>query len=185
MTSDSESTFTPEQLTLAETVREIEMHVAQGGWDAPARVFALVRSLDALETSPELAEQLPDVAASAEQNPDHLLSIEQEGLPPAESLEELLGSLSWPDSVHGAAVTVERFILPPEAEDQMPEDPDDALAFLSEHPDRQEVRLVVAAMRGGPSWCAVRSRQNDNAESVGLGPDLIPGLIEAVRATLV
>lgn len=184
MTSDAEATFTPEQLTLSETVREIEMHVAQGGWDAPTRVFALVRTIDALEESPDLAEQLPDVAASAQQNPNHLLSIEQEDLPPANTLEELLGSLSWPESVHGAAVVVERFILPPAAEEQMPQDADEALVYLNEHPDRQEVRLVVAAMRGGPSWCAVRSRQNDTAESVGLGPDLVPRLIDAVRATL-
>lgn len=184
MTSQPESNFTPEQLTLSETVREIEMHVAQGGWDGPTRVFALVRTAEALRTSPELAQQLPDVVASSEQNPNHLISIEQEDLPPAETLEELLGSLSWPDSVHGAAVVVERFILPPEAEADMPTDPDEALAYLTAHPERQEVRLAVAAMRGGPSWCAIRSRQNDNAESVGLGPDLVPGLIEAVRATL-
>lgn len=184
MTSQPEANFTPEQLTLSETVREIEMHVAKGGWDGPTRVFALVRSTDALKTSPELADQLPDIVASAEQNPNHLISIEQEDLPPAETLEELLGSLSWPDSVHGAAVVVERFILPPAAEEQMPSDPDEALAYLNDHPDRQEVRLAVATLRGGPSWCAVRSRQNDNAESVGLGPDLVPGLIEAVRATL-
>ena len=184
MTSNAEATFTPEQLSLSDTVREIEMHVAQGGWDAPSRVFALVRTSVALEASPELAEQLPDVAASAQQNPHHLLSIEQEDLPPADSLEELLGSLSWPESVHDAAVVVERFILPPAAEEGMPQDVEEALHFLNTHPDRQEVRLVVAAMRGGPSWCAVRTRQNDTAEAVGLGPELVPGLIDAVRATL-
>ncbi|WP_448630106.1 hypothetical protein [Cellulomonas soli] len=37
---------------LADAVREIEHHVAAAGWDAPVRVFALVRTQAALEASP-------------------------------------------------------------------------------------------------------------------------------------
>ena len=183
MTSETKPTFTPLQLTLSEALREIEMHVAQGGWDGPVRVFALVKTALALEATPEIATELPEVVTALAANPEHLISVEQEDLPPAGDLEELLGSLSWPESVHGAAIVVERFILPPAAEEEMPEDPEDAVAYLEGHPDRQEVRIAVGALRDGPSWCAVRSRANDSAESVGLGPDLVPGLIEALRAT--
>lgn len=183
MTSETMPTYTPLQLTLSEAVREIEMHVSQGGWDGPTRIFALVQTASALKTSPELAEELPDVVAAVANNPLHLISVEQEDLPPAADLEELLGSLSWPGSVHGAAIVVERLILPPNAEEGMPTNPDEAVTYLENHPDRQEVRIVVGVLRDGPSWCAVRSRANDNAESVGLGPDLVPGLIEGLRAT--
>lgn len=179
-----EPTVTLEELTLSETVRELEQHVAKGGWDGPVRVFALVRTADALRTTPELAQQLPDVVRSAADNPFHLISIEQEDLPPARDLEELLGSLAWPTTVQGAGLVVERFILPPEAEAAMPADPEEALAYLESHPDREEVRIAVGVLRDGPAWCAVRTRANDDPESVGLGPDLVPGLIEALRATL-
>ncbi|TGJ94783.1 hypothetical protein DLJ96_17120, partial [Actinotalea fermentans ATCC 43279 = JCM 9966 = DSM 3133] len=35
------------QLALADAVRDVEAHVAADGWDAPPRVFALVRTADA------------------------------------------------------------------------------------------------------------------------------------------
>jgi hypothetical protein len=171
--------------SLAEAVREIERHVATGGWDGPVRVFALVRTAEALQTEPTLADQLPPhVLAIAAHDPRHLTSIEQEGLPPAGDLEELLAALSWPDGVDGAAVTVERVVLPPAAEEGLPADPEEALAYLAAHPDRQDVRLAVGVLRDGTSWCAIRTRSNDSDDAVGQGATLVPGLVEAVRATL-
>lgn len=170
---------------LGDAVREIERHVASGGWDGPVRVFALVATGRALESEPGLADQLPPaVVATARQDPAHLTSVEQEGLPAAESLEELLAVLSWPESVDGAAVVVERVVLPPEAEQDMPADADEALTYLMAHPDRQDVRLAVGVLRSGPAWCAVRTRAQDEDAAVGEGPDVVPGLVEAVRATL-
>ncbi len=166
-------------------VREIERHVATGGWDGPVRVFALVRTADALADQPGLAAQLePEVVAAAAEDPFHLLSVEQEGLPAADDLEELLAALSWPTTVHGAAVVVERLMLPPAAQEAMPADPQAAVEYLMSHPERQDVRIAVGVLRDGPTWCLVRSRAHDEDAAVAGGPDLVPGLVEAVGATL-
>lgn len=170
---------------LADAVREIEHHVATAGWDAPVRVFALVRTQAALEAEPGLEDQLtPDVVAAARREPWHLTSVEQENLPEAPDLESLLAGLSWPPSVDGVAVTVERVVLPPAAEAAMPEDPDAALRYLLGHPDRQDVRLAVGVLRTGASWCAVRHREHDADDKVGQGADVVPGLVGALRSTL-
>ncbi|WP_298455975.1 PPA1309 family protein [uncultured Cellulomonas sp.] len=175
---------TPAQVALAGAVHEIERHVATAGWDGPVRVFALVRTAAALDASPELADQLPpDVVTAARADASHLTSVEQEGLPGATDLEELLGGLQWPDTVDGAAVVVERVVLPPAAEEGMPADDDAALAYLMAHPDRQDVRIAVGALRSGESWTALRTRANDSDDDVAVGPDLVPGLLEALRAT--
>jgi hypothetical protein len=183
-TDDPTPASTPAQRALADAVVEIERHVATGGWDGPVRVFALVRTQTALAAEPALAEQLPaDVLATAAADPDHLTSIEQEGLPASDDLEGLLGAMGWPEGVDGAALTVERIILPPEAEQGLPEDPDAALAALMAHPERQDVRIAVGVLRDGASWCAVRQRSADRDEAVGQGADVVPGLVEGLRAT--
>ena len=170
---------------LAAAVREIELHVAREGWDAPVRVFALVRTQQALESEPTLADQLePAVLTAARSNPWHLTSVEQEGLPPAEDVEDLLAQLSWPSTVDGVALTVERVVLPPAAEAAMPAEHDAAVAYLMAHPDRTDVRLAVGVLRDGASWCAVRTRTNDSDDKVGGGPDVVPGLVAALRSTL-
>lgn len=169
---------------LAESVREIERHVSRGGWDGPVRVFALVATQAALAAQPALASQLaPEVVAAAQADAHHLTSVEQEGLPQAESLEELLAVLSWPETVDGAAVVVERVVLPPAAEDAVPEDPDEALAYLMAHPDRQDVRIAVGVLRTGEAWSVVRTRAHDDDAAVAGAPDLVPGLTEALHAT--
>lgn len=170
---------------LADAVHEIERHVATAGWDGPVRVFALVRTSSALEAEPGLASQFSaDVVAAAMNDPHHLTSVEQEGLPPSDDLESLLGSLAWPETVDGAAVVAERVVLPAEAEAAMPDDADEALSYLMQHPQRQDVRLAVGVLRSGQSWCAVRTRQADADDAVAGGPDVVPGLVAAVAATL-
>ncbi|WP_211373673.1 PPA1309 family protein [Cellulomonas fimi] len=173
------------QRSLADAVVEIEQHVATAGWDAPVRVFALVRTAQALEASPELADQLaPAVVAAAQADDTHLTSIEQEGLPQVADLEELLGGITWPPSVDGTAITVERVVLPPAAEEGMPAEPDAALDYLMSHPDRQDVRIAVGVLRTGESWSAIRTRAHDADDAVATGPDLVPGLLVALGATL-
>ena len=179
------SALAPDEEALAGAVREIERHVASGGWDGPVRVFALVQTARALAADPSLATQLPAaVVAAAQLDTEHLTSVEQEGLPAAEDLESLLGSLTWPTTVDGAAGVIERVVLPPAAEAAMPTDQVAAVEFLLGHPERQDVRMAVGVMRSGRTWCAVRSRANDTDDSVGQGRDVVPGLIDAVRATL-
>src|SRR4051794_26750111 len=178
-------TPSPAAAALTEAVREIERHVAAAGWDGPVRGFALVSTANALAAEPGLADQLPaDGVQAALADPFHLTSVEQEGLPSAPDLESLLAGISWPDGVDGAAVVVERVVLPPAAEEAMPTDPDEALAYLAAHPDRQDVRLAVGVLREGSAWCAVRTRAADSDDAVGQGPDVVPGLVAAVRATL-
>lgn len=176
---------TPERRALADAVHEIERYVAGAGWDGPLRVFALVRTAAALAADPGLVDRLPpDAVTAARLDPAHLTSVEQEGLPAATNLEDLLGRLSWPTTVDGVALVVERVVLPSEAEAAMPADQDDALAYLMAHPDRQDVRIAVGVLRDGDAWCAVRARANDDDTAVAGGANLVPGLVTALAATL-
>ena len=189
MTSDVPPSDTPSitrEAAVRRAVRELEAHVASGGWDGPVRVFALVNTARALGQDPSLATTLgPNVVAAATDDPEHLTAVEQEQLPDADSLEGLLGRLAWPPSVDGAAVVVERLVVPPEAEAQAPKEPDAALAFLQEHPDRRELRMAAAALRDGTGACAVRARDHDEDDRVAVGgTELVPGLVAAVAATL-
>lgn len=172
------------QAALRDAVLDIDRFVAKDGWDGPVRVFALVKALPALQANPDLAEELPeDVAASAVTNPDVIFSVEQEGLPQATTLEELLAQLAWPSEVDGAAIVAERIIVPPSAEKDLPDDPEQALLALSNHPDRQDVRMVVGVTRAGQSWCAIRTQANDSDDAVVESADAVPGLVAALQST--
>ena len=165
---------------------ETEAHVAAFGWDQPVRVFALVRTDEALATDPDIAELLD--AATVEESrtdPELLMVVEQEGLPAAADLEHLLAQLAWPESVHGAAISVERLVLPPAAQDEAEAITDAAerLAFLQARPDREDIRMVVGVLRSGESWCVLRSRTHDDDASIYQGEQLVPGLTEALAAT--
>ena len=161
-------------------VRELETHAAESGWDQPERLFALVETADLVQREPQLADAL----GLDGEEPTGLTPVEQEPLPPGAHLEDVLAEILWPSEVAGCAVIAERLVLPPEADEQMPDDPADAQAFAAAHPARQEVRIVAAALRGGGSACALRLRSHDDAESVLTSPDLVPGLLMLLHATL-
>lgn len=170
---------------LENAVKDVESYVASKGWDQPVRLFALVRTADSLEASPELASILPQEALdAAKNNPDALTAIEQEDIPQKATLEELLGGIEFGPAVAGAAAVVERMIVPPEAERGLPEDQQAALEQLAAHPERQDVRLVAAVLRDKSSCCAVRTRANDDENMVSFGDNLVPGLVEALSSTL-
>lgn len=184
MENDGPKALDPKVAALKDAVTDIEKFVATDGWDAPIRIFAIVKAVPALEKAPELAEELPaDVAVNAITDPNTLFSVEQEGLPQASTLEELLAQLAWPGEVDGAAIVAERIIVPPSAEMDLPKDPQRALIALSEHPEREDVRMAVGYMREGHSWCAVRTRSHDNDADVVGSPDAVPGLVAALKAT--
>jgi hypothetical protein len=159
---------------------EVESHVATDGWDQPPRLYAIVPTAQLVEREPALAAQL---SAQLELQPDGFTSIEQDGLPPDRLLEEVLAEIEWPDAVAGCVAVVERVMLPPEAEDALPDDPAELMAFASEHPDRREVRLVAAVTRAGERHSAVRAREPDDAPLLE-GPDLVPGLLDHLTRTL-
>lgn len=164
---------------LQAVVRELEAHAAESGWDRPERLFALVDTADLVRREPQLA-----VALGVEGEPEGLTPVEQEPLPPGTSLEQVLGEIVWPGEVAGCAAIAERLVLPPAADEGMPDDPAAAQEYAARHPAREEVRIVAAALRGGDSACAVRLRSHDEPESVLTSPDLVPGLLSLLHATL-
>ncbi|HET6561948.1 MAG TPA: PPA1309 family protein [Marmoricola sp.] len=168
-------------LALRAAVLELEKHAAGEGWDRPARLFALVPTQQLLADEPGLAEML-EIDRDADLT-GSLTPVEQEALPLDRSLEELLAEMMWPDAVHGTAVVVERLVLPPTVTD-LPEDPAAAQEIAATHPQREEVRMVVAATRASTTWCALRLRSHDDDFAVIEGPDLVPALLELLLATL-
>ena len=166
---------------LAAAVLEIEKHHADSGWDQPARLYALVDTAELVAHEPALASAL-GLDESRERG--SLTPVEQEALSADQELEELLPSISWPSGVAGCAAVVERLVLPPAADGQIPEDPAEAAEFAREHPDRQEVRIVAGVTRHAASYCAVRLRAHDEDASVMGGADLVPSLLALLRATL-
>jgi hypothetical protein len=85
---------------LASAVLEIETHIAEGGWDQPARLYALVATERLVQQESALAAAmgLDDSAAQGSLTP-----VEQDQLAPDQPLEAVLQSISWPAGVTGCA----------------------------------------------------------------------------------
>lgn len=167
-------------LGLRIAVVEVERHASDAGWDQPSRLYALVPTVELAAAEPELAAELGISDGTGER----FTPVEQELDEYSGTLEELLGGIAWPESVAGALAVVERVVLPPEAEDAVPDDVDEASSFAAEHPDREDVRIAVGVLRGGLAHCVVRLRSHDDDNAVIHGPDVVPGLVEALRETL-
>lgn len=166
---------------LAAAVLEIESHIADGGWDQPARLYALVDTAQLVGREPALAAAMGLDSPSAMGS---LTPVEQDQLGADRPLESVLESIVWPPDVAGCAAVVERLVLPPDADNQIPDDRVSAEEFAREHPDRQEVRIVAGATRAGSTYCALRLRAHDDDQSVVGGADLVPGLLALLGATL-
>ena len=164
----------PPLLTCA---RDIERYVAGAGWDQPARLFALV-------TTEQLRETQPQLSHLEAEEPGALSAVEQDDLPASSGLEELLAQIGWPPQVHGAAIALERIVLPPQAQADLPADDAGALDAVAHHPQRQDVRLLVAVLREGSATCLLRQRANDSDDKVAVGQDIAPGLVQALQETL-
>lgn len=164
---------------LVAALLEIERHVAHGGWDQPARLFALVPTAELLAAEPTLAPQL----ARSDGIPEGALSsVEQDGFHTGGELVDDLELIAWPPTVHGCAVAVERLFVPPHVEADIPDDPDAASSFVSDHPDRRDVRVVVGVTRTGARYGLARVRTNP--DDLLAGDDLVPGLSSALSRTL-
>jgi hypothetical protein len=167
---------------LTRAVLEIDEYVSGLGWDRPARLFALVDTARLRSQEPALAAQL---GLEDESETGGLTPIEQDEIPAGKPLDEFLATIAWPDAVAGCALTVERLMLPPSAETQVPENLDEAALakWVADHPERQEVRMTVAVLRDGTRDSALRLREKDSPTEVLTGADLVPGLAQALSAT--
>ncbi|QXJ24611.1 hypothetical protein AGRA3207_005968 [Actinomadura graeca] len=163
---------------LEEVVLDLERHWAGRGWDAQPCLYALVRSTELRKAEPELADQLGLTGGA-----DTLAALEQPGLPDRDAVEDALASIAWPDTVEGCALVIERVVLPPEAEEEIPDDEAEAAAYAAAHPGREDVRMVVGVLRDGARHSALRLRRHDAEDEVLAGPDLVPALAEALAAT--
>ncbi len=168
----------PDDSALTAALMEIERHVARLGWDQPARLFALVRTADLVVAEPQLADTL-----AADSRPaDALSSIEQDTWHAGDDVVSALEAISWPDTVEGCALAIERAFLPADAEAAIPEDPEEAAAYVARHPRRQDLRVVSGVLRDGHRQSLARLASAPE-ELLG-GPQLAPGLSDLLRSTL-
>ncbi len=154
---------------------DVERHVSSAGWDQPARLFALVTTSTLLEAEPQLRGRVPETA------PDALTAIEQDEFHATDNLFERLNTIFWPDTVEGCAIALERAFLPPKFEDQIPDDPDEAAIFVANHPEKNDVRVVVGVLRDGARHGLARL-VSDPSELLG-AEDLVPGLADSLLDT--
>jgi hypothetical protein len=173
------SELTQEALSLRGVVVEVEHFVGEDGWDQPGRLFALV-------STPELLDMQPDIALElgAHHGTAPLTPVEQEIDVNDRTLEELLGIIAWPPAVVGVMAVVERVVLPPEAEGDLPDEASEADRYAADHPAREDVRIVAGVLRTGEAHCVLRLRSQDSDEHLVHGPDLVPALVSALRETL-
>ena len=164
---------------LLAVVGEVEGHVAEAGWDQPPQLFALVDTDELLRAQPQLAKTMGIVAAW----PGSLTPIAQEPLGEG-PLDEQLAAVVFGPEVLGVVLSHEVVVLPPSAEDDL-DDHEDPASAAAEHPQRREVRMAVGVLRDGRREAVLRLRGADGAEDERVtGPDLVPGLAEALLGTL-
>ena len=171
----------PTALELA--LLEVDQHLAAGGWDQPARLYALVKTTDLIATEPALAASLglPAQAAATRLTP-----VEQESLPAGEPLDEWLAGIGWPPEVTGCVLTQEVITLPPSVEADLPDEADtDPVQWATTHPLRHEVRMLVGVLRDGSRTSILRVRGKAGADDdLVKGDELVPLLADALAATL-
>jgi hypothetical protein len=171
----------PTTQALVAAIAEVDRHLAEGGWDQPTRLYALVRTSDLLASEPHLSQTL---GLPATPGGDSLTAVEQESPPTGTPLDEWLAEIGWPAEVAGCALSQEVLTLPPSVEAELPADAD-AVAWAASHPLRREVRMLVGVLRDGSRTATLRVRGvADNSDDVVSGDDLVPRLAEALAATL-
>lgn len=166
-------------MPLVRALSEIEQHVRPDGWDQPPRLYALAETGDLIAREPELADQLGiDLGSTLAGS---LTPIEQEV--GSRSLEDLLTSIAWPETVDGCALAVERIVLPPGAEDDMPDDETAAVTWAQQHPSRTDVRVIVGVLRDGTHTSVLRVRGHDADTDLIVDAELSPELSDALMST--
>jgi len=82
------------------------------------------------------------------------------------------------------ALAVERIIVPPSAQTDTFGTRGFTTERLASHAEREDVRLLVAALRGGEIITLVRRKAEDSDDKVAIGTNIAPGLVDALKATL-
>ena len=165
---------------LQAVVGEVEGHVAEAGWDQPPQLFALVQTEELLRAEPQLAQTMGLVAG----DPSSLTPIAQEALGEG-PLDQQLASMVFGEEVLGVVLAHEVVVLPPAAEAAL-DDAEDPARVAAAHPDRRDVRMVVGVVRGGGQAAVLRlrGRNDEEPDDRVTGPDLAPGLAQALLAML-
>jgi hypothetical protein len=184
MDIDEPTANQPDATPLARALAEVDRHLAAGGWDQPPRLYALVKTVDLLESEPALAESLG--LAPAPGDDEGLTPVEQESLPAGQPLDECLAGIGWPAEVFGCALAQEVLALPPSVEADIPDDAGtDPVQWAASHPLRREVRMLVGVLRDGSRTSILRIRGNAEADDdLVTGDELVPLLADALAATL-
>ena len=159
-----------------ELVKSLEIHVSNAGWDQPVRLFAVVYTTD-------LLREEPDAATTLGINPHSTYTPIEQEVDANVELDELLATIMWPSEVIGAVVVLERIILPPSAELDLPATESDLVEAATSHPERRDVRMVSAVLRSGEQLNALRYRTHDDPDSVAIAPGLIHSLNEALAGS--
>lgn len=166
--------------TLTQAVTEIERHVQGNGWDQQPRLYALAPTEELIEREPDLADKLGLDRATVTQ--DSLTPIEQDIAD--RPLDDLLSSIAWPESVRGCALAIERIVLPPGAEEHVPDDSQTADAWAQSHPNRADVRIVVGVLRDGSRASVLRVRGHEDDDELIRDAELTPEIGNALADTL-
>lgn len=168
----------PSKDALVAALVELEHHVGQAGWDQPPRLFALVRTEVLIASEPALARELGLRVTAT----DALTAVEQDDFATGGDVWADLGRIEFAETVFGCAISLERTFLPTAFEADLPDDSAAAAEVVSRHPQRQEIRVVVAADRSGQRHGVARLVSQPD-ELLG-SDELVPGLAEALAHTL-
>ncbi|WP_229116448.1 PPA1309 family protein [Parenemella sanctibonifatiensis] len=168
---------------LVAALMEVERHVGSAGWGQPARLFALVPTAELIAAEPHLAEHL-GVSAATEPQPGALTPVEQDPWPGARDDRpwEALSRISFPATVHGCVLSLERAFLSSTHAAELSDDPATAAEQVANDPRAQEIRAVVGVTRTGGRHGVARLKSHPD-DLLGAA-ELVPGLPDLLAATL-
>jgi hypothetical protein len=161
---------------LASAVVDAESHAASKGWDQAPQLYALARK-NTLRSAD--AKAAADLRGRPE---DALIPIEQDQLPSGEP-DEVLAGIHWPEEVEGCVLVTELFVLPPDAEKDIPGEPTAVEEWAAGRPDGKKARLAVGVLRDGSYTCCLQTQ--DKEEALIVAPELAVDLVAVLLATFV
>lgn len=152
------------ELALQAAVLDIDRFTAANGWDQPAQLFALVHTKDFVIAEPKLANELAITES------DSYICVAQDNFHGGADLDEAIAQISWPDTVQGCAIALERWVY-------INDNDLDSAAFTPEN--RRDIRLIVGVLRSGESFGVARIKaEQDLVQATNLVPSLNEALLD-------